>query len=257
MLRRLLTIVFIASLASTLHAAEIHLKGDVRCQNAIALLGDVAEVYSTDAKEAEQLRRIELFAAPVGGKVRFVRAQEVQELLSLSGIDWTRCRLAGASVVKVTRAGVPPVPEVKVEPTIPEPPRSMVVAASRLMQRGEVIHAVDLQLVPRPERAHQAAAYVEDPEELIGMELTRSMSPGEPIDTRLAQPRTLVERGETITVYAIAPGVRVTSSGKALDRGAEGDLIMIASIDGARKRFSARVTGVQQATIYVRRTIAR
>jgi flagella basal body P-ring formation protein FlgA len=257
MLRKPLPIALFVLLAATLPAAEIHLKGEIRCENAIVSLGDIADVYSTDAREAERLRQIELFAAPTGGRTRFARAKEVQELLSLHGIDWTSCRLAGASAIKITGVRVTTAPAPEVEAEVPATARSMVVAASRLMQRGDVIHAVDLQLVPRPERAHQAAAYVGDPNELIGMELTRSMSPGEPIDTRLAQPRTLVERGETITVYAIAPGVRVTSSGRAIDRGAEGDLILVESLDGKRKRFSARVTGVQQATIYVRRTIAR
>jgi hypothetical protein len=58
----------------------------------------------------------------------------------------------------------------------------------------------------------------------------------------------LVARGQNVTVRAIGPGVRITSSGKALADGAQGDDVMVELADN-RQQVLGRVVGPQTVEI--------
>jgi flagella basal body P-ring formation protein FlgA len=61
------------------------------------VLGDVAEVRTTDSAEAERLASIELFPSPPPGQQRILRARELQDLLADRGIGLAEHRLSGSS----------------------------------------------------------------------------------------------------------------------------------------------------------------
>ena len=70
-------------------------------------LGDIAEIATTDQRQAESLRAIELFPAPPDGRPRFVRVREIQDLLVLRGINMVGHRFSGSSQVEVNSPETP------------------------------------------------------------------------------------------------------------------------------------------------------
>src|SRR5688572_19820197 len=56
-------------------AAEIRLKPQARTSASVVTLGDVADVFTADAFQGEQLRGIELGPAPAPGRRRYVRVR--------------------------------------------------------------------------------------------------------------------------------------------------------------------------------------
>ena len=68
-------------------AAEVRLLPQSRAKGSLVLLGDVAQVKSTDAQRTEQLRRVELFPAPAQNRSKLMHIRELVELLILHGVD--------------------------------------------------------------------------------------------------------------------------------------------------------------------------
>lgn len=83
-------------------AAEIQLRAAAHPAGALLLLGDVAEVFARDAKQAEELKHIELFPAPAQGNKRFVRLREVQDVMEQRGISLSEHTFSGANQVAVS-----------------------------------------------------------------------------------------------------------------------------------------------------------
>ncbi len=79
-------------------AAQIELKSTVSSPGSLVLLGDLAKITGDDAREIEQLKRLELFPAPAQGTSRVVRRGEIQELLRLNEIDLRGHHFTGATV---------------------------------------------------------------------------------------------------------------------------------------------------------------
>jgi len=65
-------------------------------------LGDVADIFGSDAGEVRQLESIELFSASKGG--RYLSAREIQKTLMDRGVDFRRHTLSGASLVELLPA---------------------------------------------------------------------------------------------------------------------------------------------------------
>jgi flagella basal body P-ring formation protein FlgA len=88
--------------------AEIQLRATAQPQGSLVLLGDVADVFARDAKQAEELKQVELFPAPALGNKRYVRVREVQDALELRGMSLAEHTFAGASQVAISmEAGQP------------------------------------------------------------------------------------------------------------------------------------------------------
>jgi flagella basal body P-ring formation protein FlgA len=88
-------------------------------------------------------------------------------------------------------------------------------------------------------------------DEVVGQEMLRAVSTGQPIDARDAQPPRLVKRNDVVTVYSLASGVRVRMLGKALEDGSLGDVITVADVTSRQPlRARARVTAFQTVEIY-------
>lgn len=102
-LKTLLCFVLITFSNFSAEATEIRLKSRCYCDSTLVRLGDIAEVYDADEKEAARLANIELFPAP--DRTRTVKLLEIQERLSLHGVNLARCRLSGANSVSITVDG--------------------------------------------------------------------------------------------------------------------------------------------------------
>jgi flagella basal body P-ring formation protein FlgA len=82
-------------------AAEIHLRTDCRCDGGLVLLGDVADIYTSDVDEMKMLGKIDLVPGPADGKKRYLRLREIEDLLVLRGLNLRDHRFSGASKVSI------------------------------------------------------------------------------------------------------------------------------------------------------------
>ena len=92
------------ALSGRVSAAELRLRSQCRCRAAVVTLGDLAEIVTADARQADTLAAVELFPAPPAAQPRYVRIQEIQDLLALRGISPIEHRFSGAARVAVHAA---------------------------------------------------------------------------------------------------------------------------------------------------------
>jgi len=128
-----------------------------------------------------------------------------------------------------------------------------VVVVVRALPRGSILRAEDVKLVEPA--SHEHVVKVEESfhslEEVIGKETQKSISPGQVLDKNYVRSQILIRRGEVVTVYARAAGIRVRTTGRALSDGSEGDLIAIETLEtGTREKFDARITGAQVVEVW-------
>jgi flagella basal body P-ring formation protein FlgA len=88
-------------------AAEFRLRQECRAAGALLKLGDVAEVFAPDNRQAAALAQIELFPAPAAPQERAVHVREIQDLLLLRGLNLSEHRFSGSSRVLVLGSGSP------------------------------------------------------------------------------------------------------------------------------------------------------
>ena len=87
--------------AAPVAAAELQLLAQCQVHAGVVRLGDVAEIYGADPRQADALRAIELFPSPPPGRPRFLPVREVQDLLLLRGIILTEHHFSGSSQVTI------------------------------------------------------------------------------------------------------------------------------------------------------------
>jgi flagella basal body P-ring formation protein FlgA len=120
---------------------------------------------------------------------------------------------------------------------------NLVVAASKQLAKGRVIREEDLLLIPMPRGSRESAdKCFTEVQELIGMELKRSMSTQQVVLRQDAGSPTLIHSGDAIKLEVIAGSLVVETNGKAIESGGLDDLIHVESLDN-RKRLLGRVTG--------------
>jgi len=128
-----------------------------------------------------------------------------------------------------------------------------VVAVIRSLPRGSIVRAADVQLVEPASHEHvvRAGETFHNIEDVVGKETQRSISPGQVLDANYVRSPILIRRGEVVTVYARAAGIRVRTTGRALADGSEGELILVETLEtGKREKFDARVTGAQVVEVW-------
>jgi flagella basal body P-ring formation protein FlgA len=322
-----------AGLASAARAAEIRLRSDCLAAGALVTLGDVAEIFASDAAEEQGLSQLELVPAPAPGTKRYLRAREIQDMLHDRGVNLAQHRISGASLVAVGVDAVRPVAHVEAPSSRPgsdmnnmrrrvvqaiimhlqseagadrpwrveldAPEASLhqlagtsgriqvaggsgdrlgrqqfelqidtggavaripvearvslpdaVVVASRSLPRGAIVQAGDLRLEPQKAIAGQSKRqpYYQI-EEVIGKETARAIAPGQVLDNGYVRAPVLVRRGDVVTVFARAGGIRIRTEARAREDGSQGDLIAVESLAN-REQYFARVTAIQQVEVF-------
>lgn len=124
------------------------------------------------------------------------------------------------------------------------------VTASRLVEKGMVLSADDLQL--QTVALKSGVTLVFDPTLLIGRETTRTLNPGQLLSQEHARSIRLVKRGEDIQVFSIGAGLQIVEPAKALADGSQGDSITVEFAD--RRKMTARVNGIRRAEVYAMQT---
>jgi flagella basal body P-ring formation protein FlgA len=106
--------------------------------------------------------------------------------------------------------------------------------------RGTAIEDDDLttKLVP----ALTTGTFIRDAQDVVGREAKRALRTGEFIRTSDLKRPTIVTKGSTVTMIFEVPGIALTSVGRALAEGGEGDTIAVLNPTSYRQ-VSAIITG--------------
>jgi len=97
-----LTSVCIAALnVAPAQAAEVQLRPEIHTQKNILLLSDVAEIFTGSSQEAAMLTSVELMPAPAPGTRLNVRMREIQDVLSMRGVNLANVQFTGSAQVVV------------------------------------------------------------------------------------------------------------------------------------------------------------
>jgi flagella basal body P-ring formation protein FlgA len=101
-----------------------------------------------------------------------------------------------------------------------------VVTVLRPIDRGTVLRDADV-LIERHPRAELTRDMVSDASQAIGFAARNALQPGRPLRSADLMKPELIQRNETVTIVYEVPGIVLTVRGKAVDGGAEGDVISV------------------------------
>jgi len=85
-------------------------------------------------------------------------------------------------------------------------------------------------------------------DQLIGRELRHAISDGDVIHTNDVMPARLVARGSLVTLKIDTPYMQLTAQGRALQDGAEGDVVRVTNTQSSRM-IEGIVTGPAEVTV--------
>lgn len=121
---------------------------------------------------------------------------------------------------------------------------------ARSINRGEILRTADLVLERKPR--HEVAGLPGDAlsslAQAVGQAARRPLAPERPFRAADLMKPEIVERNGNVLIIYQANGLTLTIRGKALEAGAEGDVIQVQNL-ASRKTLAALVTGMNQVTI--------
>ncbi len=120
------------------------------------------------------------------------------------------------------------------------------VVLTRALDRNEIVKASDVMVErrPRAELGREAASR----DQVIGMQARRQLRSGQALrNSDLAKPD-LVQRDQAVTIVYQAAGITLTIRGKALESGAEGDVVNVINLQ-SKRTFSGVVSGRGQVSV--------
>ena len=196
-------------------AVEVRLRSTAAAAAAVVRLADVAEILGDDAHVAAALATVSVCPAPSPGSQRILTQHDVRQLLALSGVERGDVSVTGSESVTVTAESSQVSKSLGKRPLVASGVQQALFAAAADSRR-------------QPLKTHAAKPI--------------AAPPADPKPAAAALP--LVDRGAVVTVQARAAGVRITTSGKALDAGVAGDTISVELADN-KQRVLAQVIGPQ------------
>src|SRR5262245_59318940 len=126
---------------------------------------------------------------------------------------------------------------------------------ARPVGRGEVIKTSDLAIDRRP-KAEARGDIAKSIDEAVGFAARRALRMGEPLRLADLTKADIVQRNEAVTLIYEAPGLLLTMRGKALESGAQGDLVNVLNIQ-SKRTVQGTVTGPGQVTLSSPRVVTR
>ncbi len=122
-----------------------------------------------------------------------------------------------------------------------------VVCAARSLKKGETIGLADVYLA-RKNISRMPANIITDKSKAIGLSAKNSLNVNTCIREYMLIRMPTLERGELVTILAQTGGLKITTPGKTLERGFEGELIRVQNTM-SKKKIYARI--VDDATVEV------
>jgi len=121
-----------------------------------------------------------------------------------------------------------------------------VLVTNETLPRGHQLTASDFHL-QEMNLTRLPAGYVQDSEQLIGLEVSRTIYPDQPLLYSYTQKPILIKRGEEVQILANIGGIEVHSKGKALQDASKGESLPIkANGSGRVIEAIAKEQGVAQ-----------
>jgi flagella basal body P-ring formation protein FlgA len=117
---------------------------------------------------------------------------------------------------------------------------------ARNVERNEILKSSDLVVERRPKSEVGTDAAARD--RAVGMQARRQLRAGQAIKAADLVKPDLVQRDQGVTLIYEAPGIYLTMRGKALDNGAEGDVVTVMNLQ-SKRTLSGTVTGRGQVSI--------
>jgi len=111
----------------------------------------------------------------------------------------------------------------------------------RPLARGSVIAEADLKLINQP-LGSGANGMITDPQQIIGMELSRALDAGAIIRVKHLRKPKVIKRGQLVTLVSGANGLEVRIQGKALSDAASGERVSVSNLSSGK-----RVEGIAHA----------
>jgi flagella basal body P-ring formation protein FlgA len=117
----------------------------------------------------------------------------------------------------------------------------------RPLNRGDVVKASDVAIERRPkaEIGGDAIGVLGD---VVGLAARRPLRMGQPVRSADLMKPEIVQRNEQVTLVYEAPGLMLTMRGKALESGAEGDIVSVLNIQ-SKRTVQGTVSGPGQVTV--------
>lgn len=122
-----------------------------------------------------------------------------------------------------------------------------VVVSARPLARNTILNADDLTLQER-DTGLLRDKYLVDPQQAIGMRLTRPVSPDSIITFAVIEQNEIVRRGDKVVIRASNGNVSVVMPGEAMESGALGAQIKVRNTRSNRE-ITARVSGAGQVRV--------
>lgn len=116
---------------------------------------------------------------------------------------------------------------------VPASAESLV--ATRTIRAKSVVAPEDLTLV-----SAELPGALSDPAQAVGLEARVSIYAGKPVRPGDLGPPTLVDRNQLVTLIYVSGGLAISTEGRALARGAEGDEIRVMNL-GSRNTVTGRI----------------
>jgi len=118
---------------------------------------------------------------------------------------------------------------------------------ARSLNRGEVIKAADVAIERRP-KAEVGLEVISAATQAVGLAVRRPLRAGQPLRAADLMKPELVQRNEPVTLVYEAPGMMLTIRGKALESGAEGDIVSVLNIQ-SKRTVQGTITGPGRITV--------
>ncbi|MCK1681129.1 flagellar basal body P-ring formation protein FlgA [Bradyrhizobium sp. 147] len=121
-----------------------------------------------------------------------------------------------------------------------------VAVLTRDIDRTELLKSSDVALERRPKAEVTGEPASRD--RTVGMQLRRPMRAGMPIRIADIVKPDFVVRDQTVTIIYQVPGLHLTTRGKAIENGAEGDTVSVLNLQ-SKRTLTGTVTGRGQVTV--------
>lgn len=126
-------------------------------------------------------------------------------------------------------------------------PLAQIPTLKHTLRNGDTISRRDIKMISMPARNVNHDTFMRV-DALIGKTPRRIITAGTPIKEMDVQEPRVVKRGETVTMIYNHKGLRLTSTGRAMENGARGDLIRVVNHQSS-KTIDAVVSGAQEVII--------
>jgi flagella basal body P-ring formation protein FlgA len=121
-----------------------------------------------------------------------------------------------------------------------------VAVLTRDIERADLLKSSDISLERRPKA--EVTGEPATRERTIGMQLRRPMRAGTPIRVADIVKPDFVQRDQNVTIIYQVPGLYLTTRGKAMENGAEGDTVSVLNVQ-SKRTLTGVVTGRGQITV--------